>query len=363
MEDAQQALGVLHSLYPAVDFHWIYGAYLQPSKTAVLSSIQAKGFLPSVLPDTTLPRPRTSPPPPRDGFVTRLQAVMLCLETSIQTPTLTSHLIITGGQGCGKTTAFQILASSVHSQLYSVALVAPSTSPTQGVARLRLPSDLTLDALVGARDPTSMEWADGKLTALLRRAIAYTMMPPTPYRGGEGVALPEHFWVLVQGTPPTQLFPTFLEFIRTSILFLPNGETLSLNPRIHFVFEVTNTHLSGVPAELLAACYVLHVEDDGLRVKPEPPPDDRPAYCEGDLSGALLSEQELRREFEQYDVNGNGWIDKEEFKEIYASFEHFGLAAEEEGRLEGLFAQFDQLGDGRLSYQEFAVLMLRLSRR
>lgn len=80
----------------------------------------------------------------------------------------------------------------------------------------------------------------------------------------------------------------------------------------------------------------------------------------GDVSGACISDQQLRREFRKYDRNGSGTLDKEEFKKAYLCLDWFGLAPSNR-EFEEMWSRFVG-NDSVLSYEEFALFMLHKSR-
>eukprot|EP00760_Papus_ankaliazontas_P012535 PhM_4_TR1534/c0_g1_i1/m.420 len=82
----------------------------------------------------------------------------------------------------------------------------------------------------------------------------------------------------------------------------------------------------------------------------------------GGVHHLALQDDELREEFRKYDVDGNGFIMKDEFKRLYDNLEKFGLE-ENPKRLNDMLSRYNLLGDDRLSFEEFAILMLKISQR
>lgn len=80
-------------------------------------------------------------------------------------------------------------------------------------------------------------------------------------------------------------------------------------------------------------------------------------------AGVPVVDEELKMLFDTYDSDGSGFIDREEFKNEYRSFENFGLEMTDK-ELDNLFDRYDFQGkkDGKLSFPEFAMLMLRRSK-
>eukprot|EP01065_Artemidia_motanka_P006142 TRINITY_DN13007_c0_g1_i1.p1 TRINITY_DN13007_c0_g1~~TRINITY_DN13007_c0_g1_i1.p1 ORF type:complete len:314 (+),score=131.74 TRINITY_DN13007_c0_g1_i1:64-1005(+) len=87
-----------------------------------------------------------------------------------------------------------------------------------------------------------------------------------------------------------------------------------------------------------------------------------PAFRVQDVSDVPITDNELRSIFDKIDLNGNGWIDKKEFKEFYRDLESYGIE-ETDDELQHLLHGYNMLGDERLAYEEFAILMLKLAQR
>eukprot|EP01012_Entosiphon_sulcatum_P026464 TRINITY_DN31925_c0_g1_i1.p1 TRINITY_DN31925_c0_g1~~TRINITY_DN31925_c0_g1_i1.p1 ORF type:complete len:319 (+),score=87.03 TRINITY_DN31925_c0_g1_i1:82-1038(+) len=81
-----------------------------------------------------------------------------------------------------------------------------------------------------------------------------------------------------------------------------------------------------------------------------------------DMCDSAVDEDSLRAKFDYLDVDGNGWVSKKEFKRFYASFDFAGVAEGDE-EIEGILKKYNLLGDDRLSFDEFAILMLKLAQR
>lgn len=86
------------------------------------------------------------------------------------------------------------------------------------------------------------------------------------------------------------------------------------------------------------------------------------AYFRNDVSGVLITEEQIRELWNHYDVNGDGHLDKNEVKRIYAGFDNFGLD-EGDSAVDDIVDKYNMLGDGRVTYDEFAILMLKFARR
>jgi creatine kinase len=74
---------------------------------------------------------------------------------------------------------------------------------------------------------------------------------------------------------------------------------------------------------------------------------------------SATSDEELRALFKVYDVDGTGFLSKEEFMLEYIAMERAVGIELSDRQVDRLFSQFDKSGDGKLSFEEFAMLMLR----
>eukprot|EP01062_Namystynia_karyoxenos_P056128 TRINITY_DN47085_c0_g1_i1.p2 TRINITY_DN47085_c0_g1~~TRINITY_DN47085_c0_g1_i1.p2 ORF type:complete len:498 (+),score=177.26 TRINITY_DN47085_c0_g1_i1:75-1496(+) len=73
----------------------------------------------------------------------------------------------------------------------------------------------------------------------------------------------------------------------------------------------------------------------------------------------IFDRQKMQALFKKYDRNENGFISMEEFKHLWTEWENYGIA-QDERELERVFSQFDtSCVDGRLSLEEFSMLMLQ----
>jgi len=87
-----------------------------------------------------------------------------------------------------------------------------------------------------------------------------------------------------------------------------------------------------------------------------------PGFTIQDVSDVPITDDELRVQFDRIDQNGNGWIDKKEFTVFYRELESFGMEESDE-ELADLLSRYKMLGDDRLSFDEFAIIMLKLAQR
>ena len=88
----------------------------------------------------------------------------------------------------------------------------------------------------------------------------------------------------------------------------------------------------------------------------------RPVGIRGGVHQMALCDDELRDAFRRFDVDGNGFITKEEFAVMYRGLETFGVR-EAPDALQKRMVRYRTLGDDKLSYEEFAILMLKISKR
>eukprot|EP01062_Namystynia_karyoxenos_P068172 TRINITY_DN6249_c0_g2_i1.p1 TRINITY_DN6249_c0_g2~~TRINITY_DN6249_c0_g2_i1.p1 ORF type:complete len:562 (+),score=220.62 TRINITY_DN6249_c0_g2_i1:107-1792(+) len=79
-----------------------------------------------------------------------------------------------------------------------------------------------------------------------------------------------------------------------------------------------------------------------------------------DVSGVAHTDPDLRRIFDEIDRNKNGWLDPEELTKYYVGLDHFGMDPDP-GFIDRQLRQFG--GDGKVTFDEFAVIMLRIAAR
>eukprot|EP01012_Entosiphon_sulcatum_P023717 TRINITY_DN28823_c0_g1_i1.p1 TRINITY_DN28823_c0_g1~~TRINITY_DN28823_c0_g1_i1.p1 ORF type:complete len:372 (-),score=54.88 TRINITY_DN28823_c0_g1_i1:79-1194(-) len=87
----------------------------------------------------------------------------------------------------------------------------------------------------------------------------------------------------------------------------------------------------------------------------------RPAIP-ADITNSLITEAQLRAEFQRYDVDGTGLLDQSEFTEAYKAFEDFGLAVTD-ADVKALLSRIRTHQEGAINFDEFCILMLRLAQR
>lgn len=74
-----------------------------------------------------------------------------------------------------------------------------------------------------------------------------------------------------------------------------------------------------------------------------------------------VTEDQLRRKFAELDVDGSGFLDKKEFKALYLTFPNYGVPGNDKV-VDALFTKYSG-ADGKLSFDEFSVLMLHMASR
>eukprot|EP00998_Keelungia_sp_KM082_P008554 NODE_473_length_1897_cov_4.087571_g466_i0.p1 GENE.NODE_473_length_1897_cov_4.087571_g466_i0~~NODE_473_length_1897_cov_4.087571_g466_i0.p1 ORF type:complete len:598 (-),score=95.89 NODE_473_length_1897_cov_4.087571_g466_i0:39-1832(-) len=82
---------------------------------------------------------------------------------------------------------------------------------------------------------------------------------------------------------------------------------------------------------------------------------------QNNIGGLPLTEKQLRALFDHYDVDKNCSLSKREITAIYKSFDSYGL--DDGKQMSEIISKFDMMGDGTVSYDEFAILMLKLAQR
>ena len=75
--------------------------------------------------------------------------------------------------------------------------------------------------------------------------------------------------------------------------------------------------------------------------------------------GTPLSDEEMRSEFNKFDIDGNGVLDKEEFLAWYRSKEHYGLDPEQD--IDNWTEKY-RLDEGEtMSYEQFCLCMIHMT--
>lgn len=71
---------------------------------------------------------------------------------------------------------------------------------------------------------------------------------------------------------------------------------------------------------------------------------------------SLMSKNRLESAFKAFDVDGNGFISPDEIKQILGFTKDGGM---DDKAVEKIIAQVDENGDGEISYEEFATMMMK----
>eukprot|EP01063_Lacrimia_lanifica_P015966 TRINITY_DN22604_c0_g1_i1.p1 TRINITY_DN22604_c0_g1~~TRINITY_DN22604_c0_g1_i1.p1 ORF type:complete len:226 (+),score=102.80 TRINITY_DN22604_c0_g1_i1:77-754(+) len=90
--------------------------------------------------------------------------------------------------------------------------------------------------------------------------------------------------------------------------------------------------------------------------------DDFMKYPTTDVSNVLIKDDDIKTLFTKYDTSGNGFLERDEVMAIYNSFENFGLD-DSATKVDEVLRKYSRRGDGRVDYNEFALLMLALAQR
>eukprot|EP01062_Namystynia_karyoxenos_P011024 TRINITY_DN13931_c0_g6_i1.p1 TRINITY_DN13931_c0_g6~~TRINITY_DN13931_c0_g6_i1.p1 ORF type:complete len:493 (+),score=194.41 TRINITY_DN13931_c0_g6_i1:123-1601(+) len=98
-----------------------------------------------------------------------------------------------------------------------------------------------------------------------------------------------------------------------------------------------------------------------LRVSERPLPPRLIVRSAGGLPTGL-DEERMRQEFDKYDTNGNGYLSHNELKSLYRDYESYGVQ-ESDCEVEELIKGAGMLDDGRISFDEFCLLLLRIESR
>lgn len=101
-------------------------------------------------------------------------------------------------------------------------------------------------------------------------------------------------------------------------------------------------------------------KDAGRALQPPIPPQ----VCVRSTGGLPvgLDEERMREEFARYDVDGNGYLNRNELKALYKEYESFGVR-QSDGEVEELVKGMGMLDDGRVSFDEFCLLLLKIEAR
>jgi Ran GTPase-activating protein (RanGAP) involved in mRNA processing and transport len=86
------------------------------------------------------------------------------------------------------------------------------------------------------------------------------------------------------------------------------------------------------------------------------------AALEDNLAQLPVSEDQLKRKFQELDIEGNGYLAMDDFKALYKTFPTFGIRLTDKD-VDKIFAQTCSWAPGKVSFDEFCILMLQVARR
>ena len=87
-----------------------------------------------------------------------------------------------------------------------------------------------------------------------------------------------------------------------------------------------------------------------------------PEEIESNIGSLPVTEAALRELFNKYDVNKNGFLELNEVKQIYTSFENFGLEPTDK-EVEGWIRKYAKSADNIVTFDEFCCLILSIAQR
>eukprot|EP01006_Ploeotia_vitrea_P051142 TRINITY_DN67530_c2_g1_i1.p1 TRINITY_DN67530_c2_g1~~TRINITY_DN67530_c2_g1_i1.p1 ORF type:complete len:715 (-),score=50.68 TRINITY_DN67530_c2_g1_i1:261-2405(-) len=83
---------------------------------------------------------------------------------------------------------------------------------------------------------------------------------------------------------------------------------------------------------------------------------------ENNIGGLLVTKKRLWQAFQELDIDGNGYLDREEFKALYATFDNYGVEVDED-EIEKICGQYKLTADGKLTFDEFCLMMCKVAQR
>eukprot|EP01012_Entosiphon_sulcatum_P022805 TRINITY_DN2778_c0_g1_i1.p1 TRINITY_DN2778_c0_g1~~TRINITY_DN2778_c0_g1_i1.p1 ORF type:complete len:694 (-),score=121.13 TRINITY_DN2778_c0_g1_i1:38-2119(-) len=83
---------------------------------------------------------------------------------------------------------------------------------------------------------------------------------------------------------------------------------------------------------------------------------------ETNIGGLAITEDQLRRKFNQLDVNGNGYLDRNEFKSMFSQLENYGVQYTQRN-IDSLINKHAMWSDDKITFEEFCILMLGVAQR
>ena len=83
---------------------------------------------------------------------------------------------------------------------------------------------------------------------------------------------------------------------------------------------------------------------------------------ENNIGGLPVTEPKLRELFDSLDVNHNGYLEFEEVKNFYKTFDNFGVVPSDK-QIESDIRKHANSPDNNVSFDEFCCLILSLAQR
>ena len=86
------------------------------------------------------------------------------------------------------------------------------------------------------------------------------------------------------------------------------------------------------------------------------------SFLENNISDLLLTDDQLRKEFNRLDRNGNGYLEEEEFKPIFKSFNNYGVVPTD-SEFKNIVRKHNNRDGNKIYFDEYCIIMLGLARR
>lgn len=160
-----------------------------------------------------------------------------------QIQSLHHGVMMVGGSGTGKSTAWQVLLAAMQ-----------KVDGTEGVCHVIDPKVMSKESLYGTLDSTTREWTDGLFTSILRKVV-------DNLRGEDS----KRHWIIFDG----DVDPEWVENLNSvlddnKLLTLPNGERLGLPPNVRIMFEVET--LKYATLATVSRCGMVWFSDDTIEL-------------------------------------------------------------------------------------------------